>query len=268
MANIVNLLFLLYRGHNCHCQQQRIFDMQYSVDTKACISQTAKTQVIEDLGAVPGNRKLEMMPIDRIVPSKRNARTHSQRQIRQIAESIRRFGFTNPVLIDDCGEILAGHGRVAAAKLLGLRSVPILRLSHLSPAEKRAYVLADNKLADNAGWDREILAVELQELIGLNFDVELTGFEMTEVDISLDVSDKLKPDHARDPRCGRAVSQPGDVWMLGNHRLVCGDPPGEADVLVKRWQSSTRKSATLAATGHTYKEVETLRAHMTAVEVQ
>ena len=109
-------------------------------------------------------------------PYARNARRHSKKQIRQIADSIQRFGFTNPVLVSDDGEIIAGHGRVEAAKLLGLDQVPTLRLSHLSATERGAYVLADNKLALNAGWDQEMLAIELQTLIDLDFDVTLTGF--------------------------------------------------------------------------------------------
>src|SRR5215469_5345201 len=119
------------------------------------------------------DRRLEMVPVAQLTPCKRNARTHSRKQIRQIADSIQAFGFVTPVLVDDAGEIIAGHGRVAAAKLLGLVEVPTLRLSHLSSAEKRAYVLADNKLAQNAGWDRETLAIELQDLINLDFEVEL-----------------------------------------------------------------------------------------------
>ncbi|MGH6653424.1 MAG: ParB/Srx family N-terminal domain-containing protein, partial [Sphingopyxis sp.] len=119
-------------------------------------------------------------------PYARNARTHSKKQVKQIAASIQRFGFTNPVLVSDDGEIIAGHGRVEAAKLLGLRKVPTLALSHLSDAERRAYVLADNKLALNAGWDKEILSIELQGLIDLDFDVELTGFSLAEVDLVLD----------------------------------------------------------------------------------
>jgi ParB-like chromosome segregation protein Spo0J len=129
-------------------------------------------------GAVPclSEQKIELCPLSRLTPYKNNARTHSKKQIRQIAKSIKRFGFTNPVLIDDAGEIIAGHGRVEAAKLLGLAAVPTIRLSHLSETEKRAYILADNRLAEKAGWDREILAIELQGLIELDFDVELTGF--------------------------------------------------------------------------------------------
>lgn len=118
--------------------------------------------------------------ISSLRPYARNARTHSKKQIKQIAASIQRFGFTNPVLISDDGEIIAGHGRVRAVKLLGWDSVPTLALSNLSPDEIRAYVLADNKLALNAGWEREILAIELQALIDLEFDVEIAGFGTSE----------------------------------------------------------------------------------------
>ena len=131
-------------------------------------------------------RKIIETAPDSLCPYERNARTHSRKQIQQIARSIERFGFTNPVLVSDAGEILAGHGRVAAAKLLGLRTVPTIALSHLSATERRAYVLADNKLALNAGWDRETLAIELQALIDLEFDVEVTGFSAAEIDLTID----------------------------------------------------------------------------------
>jgi ParB-like chromosome segregation protein Spo0J len=117
---------------------------------------------------------IEAMAVARLRPCARNARTHSQKQIRQIADSIRKFGFTNPVLIGDDDEIIAGHGRVEAAKLIGLQSVPAVRLSHLDAAQRRAYVLADNKLALNAGWDRQLLAIELQAFIDLDLDVAIT----------------------------------------------------------------------------------------------
>src|SRR4029077_4424522 len=168
-------------------------------------------------------------------PYKGNARTHSKRQIRQIADSIERFGFTNPVLIDEAGEIIAGHGRVEAAKLLGLSGVPALRVSHLSAAEKRAYVLADNKLAAKAGWDRELLAIELQGLIDLDFEVELTGFEIPEIDIILEDADAAKAeengpeDRIPDPQPNASVTQPGDLWLLGKHRILCGNALEDRD---------------------------------------
>ena len=122
------------------------------------------------------NLAIEHISVRSLKPYPRNARRHSKGQIKQIAASIERFGFNNPVLIADDGGIVAGHGRVAAAKLLGIETVPAVRLSHLSEVERRAYVIADNKLALNAGWDREMLAIELQGLVDLDFEIELTGF--------------------------------------------------------------------------------------------
>jgi DNA modification methylase len=162
-------------------------------------------------------------------PCARNARRHSKKQIKQIADSIKRFGFTNPVLIGDDGEIIAGHGRVAAAKLIGMERVPTLLLSHLTEAERRAYVLADNKLALNAGWDQELLAIELQALVDLNFEVELTGFSLAEIDLTLDAARDADPDGAKAPEDlippmdQTAVTRSGDLWILGRHKLICGD---------------------------------------------
>jgi len=163
-------------------------------------------------------------------PYARNARTHSRRQIKKIAASIERFGFVNPVLIDENNQIIAGHGRVAAAKLLGWPEVPTLRVEHLDETEKRAYILADNRLAEEAGWDREMLAIELQGLIDLDFSIELTGFDITEVDLLLDGEAEAKaPDRNIEdeippvPAPGTAITRPGDLWQLGQHRLFCGD---------------------------------------------
>lgn len=172
--------------------------------------------------------KVERLTIGALTPNPRNARTHSKLQVRQIAVSIERFGFTNPILVDDEGMILAGHGRLAAAKQLGMDTVPVLRLSHLSPAERRAYVLADNKLALNAGWDRDVLASELQGLIDLDFEVELTGFSAAEIDFALDAAADARPegeerlDRIPEPR-GPARVQSGELWVLGRHRLLCGN---------------------------------------------
>src|SRR5919106_5582747 len=130
--------------------------------------------------------QIETVAVEKLRPYERNARTHSKKQIRQIANSIERFGFCNPVLVDDKRQIIAGPGRVAAAKLLGIKEVPTVQLAHLSDVEKRAYIIADNRLAEKAGWDREILAIELQALVSLDFEVELTGFETAEVDLILE----------------------------------------------------------------------------------
>ena len=173
--------------------------------------------------------QIERVPIGSLTPYRNNARTHSKRQIKDIARSIERFGFTNPVLVDANRQIIAGHGRVAAAQLLNIRTIPTLRIDHLNEAEKRAYVLADNKLAEKAGWDREILAIELQGLVDLDFEIGLTGFEMAEVDLVLDeaaerAQAELQPeDVAPEVSSSAATSRIGDTWKLGTHRLFCGD---------------------------------------------
>ena len=153
-------------------------------------------------------------PLATLTPWARNARTHSTKQIQQIAASIRQFGFTTPVLIDEAGTILAGHGRVAAATLLGMTEVPCLQIEHLSEAQKRAYVLADNKLALNANWDEDLLATELGALLAtdLDLDISVTGFSIPEVDALLATVAPEEPDDHR-----------GEVWQLGPHRLICGD---------------------------------------------
>lgn len=174
---------------------------------------------------------IEFIAIARLRPYPGNARTHSKKQILQIADSIRRFGFTNPVLISDESEIIAGHGRVEAAKLIGMDSVPTLRLSHLTNTQRKAYVIADNKLALNAGWDRELLAIELQALVDLDFDIEITGFSSTEADLLFQDVQESSP-HAPQAEDDiippiaegiSAVTKPGDLWLLGRHRLLCGD---------------------------------------------
>jgi hypothetical protein len=177
--------------------------------------------------------QVEWIAAATLKPAHANARTHSNRQIEQIAQSIKRFGFLNPVLSDASGGIIAGHGRVAAAKLLGLTQVPTLRIEHLSDAEKRAYILADNKLADKAGWDREILAIELQALVDMDFEIELTGFEMAEVDFILDEATEinqaalLPEDSVPELSARRPITKPSDLWLLGAHRLSCGDARDE-----------------------------------------
>jgi DNA modification methylase len=175
------------------------------------------------------NVNIELASPKQLRPYPNNARTHTRKQIRQIADSITQFGFTNPVLIDDAGQIIAGHGRVEAAKLLGLAAVPTIKLSHLSTAEKRAYIIADNRLAEKAGWDREVLAIELQALIDVDFDVELTGFEAGEIDLTLADADDARreeggpEDRIPEPAAEQVVSRAGDLWLLGSHRLLCGD---------------------------------------------
>ncbi len=165
---------------------------------------------------------LEYIPPDRLRPWAHNARTHSRKQLRQIADSIREFGFTNPVLIDENNTILAGHGRVAAARELGMETVPCRLISTLTAAQKRAYVLADNKLALNAGWDEEILAEELGALMAddLDFDVEITGFSIAEIDGLIEGLAPEEPGDPADdalPEDAPARCRPGDIWQLGRH---------------------------------------------------
>ena len=161
-------------------------------------------------------------------PRARNPRTHTAKQIRQIQASIKEFGFINPVLIDGTNGIIAGHGRVEAAKLVGMHDVPTVRVDHLTPAQIRAYVIADNKLAENAGWDRELLTLELQELsVELNFDVTVTGFETAEIDLLIEEFSEDASDEADElPEIDRsipAVTRLGDCWRIGDHFLLCGD---------------------------------------------
>lgn len=177
--------------------------------------------------------KMELVAPDRLTPHERNARTHSKKQIRMIAKSIQQFGFLNPVLATADDRIIAGHGRVEAAKFLGLTEVPVLRIEGLSPDEIRAYVIADNQLALKAGWDREILAIELQHLGSIDFDIEVIGFETAEIDLILDAEAGKTDDPGREddvpaPVAGPAVSREGDIWLFGpadapRHRLFVGD---------------------------------------------
>jgi DNA modification methylase len=171
--------------------------------------------------------QIQLVAVETLKPNPRNARTHSKRQIKLIAESLRAFGFLNPVLIDENRMIIAGHGRVEAAKRLGMTDVPTLRVDHLTDDEKRAYVVADNQLAARAGWDNDILAIELQHLteIVVDFDVTVTGFEPPVIDLIIEGAKQTSPEDAIEAidRSGPAVSRPGDLWRLGPHRVFCGD---------------------------------------------
>ena len=173
---------------------------------------------------------IEWIETTALTPNRRNARTHSTRQIGQIAASIKTFGFLVPIVVDEPRNIIAGHGRYAAAQKLGLDKVPVIAVSGLSPAKKRALALADNKIAENAGWDREILAVELPELsellIANNLDISITGFAAAEIDqIIVDFeTDTDGADAVDDTLLDQPpVTQPGQLWQLGAHRILCGD---------------------------------------------
>nr|WP_091844361.1 DNA methyltransferase [Palleronia pelagia] len=184
---------------------------------------------------MPGAQTVERRSVDALVPYARNARTHSGAQIAKIGGSIREFGFNNPVLVDGENGIIAGHGRVLAARKLGLAEVPVIELGHLSEAQKRAYILADNRLAERAGWDRELLGLELADLGDLGIDLGEIGFEGAELDALLSSGlakdgEEATPEPPVDP-----VSRVGDLWCLGAHRLLCGDatdPDAVARLLV------------------------------------
>jgi DNA modification methylase len=178
--------------------------------------------------------RIELWPLEKLRPYERNPRTHSEAQVDQIAASMVEFGWTNPILIDENAGILAGHGRLLAARKLGLEDVPVIRFEHLSEAQKRAYLIADNALALNAGWSEELLAEELAWLRDERFDLDLIGFDASELERLLaladgeaasDEAEDEVPEPPEDP-----VSRPGDLWVLGNHRLLCGDATVLADV--------------------------------------
>ena len=171
-------------------------------------------------------------PLGELIPYARNPRTHTDAQVAQIAASIREFGWTNPVLVDGANGIIAGHGRVLAARKLGLERVPVIELAHMSEAQKRAYVLADNQLALNAGWDEALLRLELADLSDLGFDLGLIGFGAGELERLLagDSRTGLTEDDEAPALPEQAITRPGDLWVLGEHRLLCGDATVMADV--------------------------------------
>lgn len=176
--------------------------------------------------------KINYMSVEGLIPYSNNSRTHDDAQVAQIAASIKEFGFTNPILIDDEKGIIAGHGRLMAARKLGLTEVPCIELSGMTAAQKKAYIIADNKLALNAGWDNDILAIEFDALKEMGFDLNLTGFSIDEIDgltpveLNAGLTDE---DSVPDlPEIPKTVI--GDIWVLGNHRLMCGDSTNVDDV--------------------------------------
>ncbi|MBS8228333.1 site-specific DNA-methyltransferase [Vannielia litorea] len=180
--------------------------------------------------APKGAQAIEQRAVETLIPYASNARTHSEAQVALIAGSIREFGFNNPVLVDGANGIIAGHGRVLAARKLGLTSVPVIELAHLTEAQKRAYILADNRLAEQAGWDRELLAMELGELADLEVDLGSLGFDGAELDALLNHGAADPKEEATPPVPDVPVSRPGDLWVLGTHRLICGDATDAATV--------------------------------------
>lgn len=170
--------------------------------------------------------------IDRLIPFAKNSRTHSPEQVAQIAASIKEWGFTSPILVDETGSILAGHGRLAASRKLGLETVPVMVAEGWTDAQKRAYVIADNKLALNAGWDNELLALELGDLSDLGFDVELTGFSLDEIaDLTpVELNEGLTDEDATPDLPDEPKTKIGDIYQLGHHRLMCGDSTSIDDI--------------------------------------
>jgi DNA modification methylase len=208
------------------------------------VSKTAKRRSFDD-------RKIVFLRPSDLKPNPRNARVHPERQIEQIARSIERFGFNTPVLVDGQNNLVAGEGRVKAAKRLGLLRIPVLKIGHLTAAEMRAFALADNKVAEGSGWSRDILTIELQELADLDFNLELTGFSPGEIDALLGSQDAAEED--ADESCPEyessyAVTQLGECWRAGPHLLICGDARDPASY--KRLMA--REKATYAITDPPY----------------
>jgi site-specific DNA-methyltransferase (adenine-specific) len=169
--------------------------------------------------------KIQEIEIEKLIPYARNSRTHSDEQVAQIAASIREFGWTNPILVDGEAGIIAGHGRLAAARKLGLKKIPVIELSHLSPTQKKALIIADNKLALNAGWDNDMLMLEIEELELEGFDLDLTGFDEDEINALKpeQVTEGLTDEDAVPEAPEEPKTKLGDIYQLGNHRLMCGD---------------------------------------------
>ena len=171
--------------------------------------------------------KLEILPIDTLTPYENNARTHSDDQIKKIQASLREFGFVNPVLIDANRGVIAGHGRIEAAKREGMTEVPCVFVEHLTDAQKRAYILADNRLAELAGWDMDAVRIEIERLAEDGFGIEITGFEFDDIPMGKIAEDDFDADAAAEETI-EPITEPGDIWQLGRHRLMCGDSTDRA----------------------------------------
>ena len=237
-----------------------------SCDVARCVSPASEAATPDAARLL--NLRIEYRSPALLRPAARNARRHSKKQLALIAKSIERFGFVNPVLISDDFEIIAGHGRVEAANKLGLKEVPTVRLSSLTAVERRGYGIADNRLAELAGWDRAVLAAELEGLLDLQFDdIESTGFSLGAIEHILDeATATLAPQpgatdgRSDNGRRGAVVSRAGDAWRLGPHRLVCGKAAlVDCDAVVRHWQQYTGKAAALEGSALTFAEVAAQR---------
>lgn len=174
-------------------------------------------------------RRYENVEIEKLKPYKNNARTHSDEQIEKIAKSMKEFGFINPVLVDGNLNVIAGHGRILGAKKLGMKEVPCLFIENLTEEQKRAYIIADNRLAEDAGWDKELLKIELEDLKNMNFDITLTGFELEDFDFSMDETEVIE-DEFDETVPEEPTSKKGEIYKLGKHFLMCGDSTDINDV--------------------------------------
>ena len=174
-------------------------------------------------------RRYENVEIEKLIPYKNNARTHSDEQIEKIAKSMKEFGFINPVLVDGNLNVIAGHGRILGAKKLGMKEVPCLFIEDLTEEQKRAYIIADNRLAEDAGWDKELLKIELEDLKNMNFDITLTGFELEDFDFSMEETEVIE-DEFDETVPEEPTSKKGEIYKLGKHFLMCGDSTDINDV--------------------------------------
>jgi len=213
------------------------------------------------------------LPVEALTPNPRNARVHVPGQVARIADSILAFGFNVPVLVDGKGGVLAGHGRALAARRLGLKEVPTIALDHLTETESRAFMIADNRLAELASWGDGRLGLELLELktLDLDFSIEATGFELSEIDPESRIESgggrtpgKRKTKRPATPLDGLAVARAGDIWTLGPHRLVCADDCDAAafsaiDVAIRRWQVVAGENARLGLSGETFDAIARVR---------
>lgn len=174
-------------------------------------------------------RRYENVEIEKLIPYKNNARTHSDEQIEKIAKSMKEFGFINPILVDGNLNVIAGHGRILGAKKLGMKEVPCLFIEDLTEEQKRAYIIADNRLAEDAGWDKELLKIELEDLKNMNFDITLTGFELEDFDFSMEETEVIE-DEFDETVPEEPTSKKGEIYKLGKHFLMCGDSTDINDV--------------------------------------
>ena len=219
----MNLIVSFEALSNIHCQSSK--SKPFAVKLSLVIWSVLKRGLKGRFPNMNTTERFEKVNIDRLVPYARNARTHSKEQILQLRASLREFGFVNPVIVDKDLNIIAGHGRIIAAKEEGISEVPCVFAEHLTDAQKRAYIIADNRLALNAGWDAEMLSVEISDLQGADFDISLLGFDDAELNKLLGgMEDVQDDDFDVDAELKKpAISKLGDLWMLGEHRLVCGD---------------------------------------------